>query len=211
MEQILEKLFESVPKVRLLRLFVRNPEQLFAFAEVVKKTSLRAPVARKELKKLLNLELVAQKVATLREETAKGVGTKKHRVLIKTRKVPVFYANLKFRLLPELKDLITKDSITPRKKLLRQLQKLGSLKLVVLSGIFLNSELARTDLLIVGDNVKRMALERLLAEVESDLGRAVQYTLMESKEYEYRINMYDRFLRDIFELPHEKLINKLGA
>jgi len=49
-----------------------------------------------------------------------------------------------------------------------------------------------------------------LAELESEVGKEIQYAFMETKEFEYRYQMFDRFVRDIFEKPHEKLINKLG-
>ena len=83
------------------------------------------------------------------------------------------------------------------------------MKLAVLSGVFINSDNARTDLLIVGDDVKKRALENFLGHTESDLGRPIQYTLMDTEEFRYRMDMYDRFLRDILEYPHAKLINRL--
>ena len=47
-----------------------------------------------------------------------------------------------------------------------------------------------------------------LIRTESELGKSVQHTLMDTEEFRYRLDMYDRFLRDILEYPHEKLINK---
>ena len=121
----------------------------------------------------------------------------------------VYYVDHDFRLFPELRDLITKDTVASRKKILLKVKRLGKIKLAILSGIFLNSDQARTDLLIVGDNIKKVRLEHFLAEIESEIGRSVQYTIMDTKEFAYRLNMYDKFLRDILEYPHEKLINKL--
>lgn len=188
----MDKLFESVPKVRLLRLFVRNPEQTFEFPEIVKKTRIKNETARKELKKLLFLELIKEKSS-----------------LKRGKKVKMFFLNNHFPILNELRDLIMRDAIPPRKKILEEARRLGRVKLAILSGVFLNSERARTDLLIVGDNIKRSRLENFLGELESDIGRPLQYTLMDSKEFAYRVDMYDRFLRDILEFPHDKLINKV--
>lgn len=194
MEQILEKLFESVPKVRLLRLFARNPDQLLTFEDIVRRSQVKGPQARRELKKFLVLGLVKQKTA----KTTAG-----------SRRTKVYFANTEFRLLPELHDLLTKDAVASRKKLLFRARGLGKIKLLVISGVFINNDTSRTDILIVGDHIKQAKLEKFLAELESDLGRPLQYTLMNSDEFAYRLDMYDRFLRDILEFPHEKVINKL--
>lgn len=194
MEQILEKLFESVPKVRLLRLFARNSDQLLTFEDIVRRSQIKRPQARRELKKLLVLGLVKQKTV----KTTAG-----------TKRTKVYFVNTEFRLLPELQDILTKDAVASRKKLLFRARGLGKIKLLVISGVFINNDTSRTDILIVGDHIKQAKLEKFLAELESEIGRSLHYTLMSSDEFAYRLDMYDRFLRDILEFPHEKVINKL--
>ena len=125
------------------------------------------------------------------------------------KKAVIFQVNSDFPLLSELHDLVIKSSVASRKKLLQQIKSLGRVKLAVLSGVFINSDNARTDLLIVGDDIKKSKLENFLARTESELGKSVHHTLMDTDEFRYRLDMYDRFLRDILEYPHEKLINRL--
>ena len=188
MEHILEKLFESPAKVRVMRIFVRNPEETFTLPVISKKSQIRKRVVRRELGKLLNIGLVKKKTV---------------------KKVRIFFTNTEFRLLPELKDLIIKDAVASKKDLLLKAKRLGNIKLIIISGVFINSEQSRTDMLIIGDGIKRSKLERFLTDIESELGRPLQYTVMDLDEFKYRMNMYDRFLKDIFEYPHEKLINRL--
>lgn len=204
MEQILEKLFESTAKARILRLFMRNPEDRFGFEQIVSRSQVRARNCRTELKKLVRLGLVNS--GTERVELPK-----KRRGRARFRKVLVYGANTQFMAFRELRDLIARASTAPRKKIFRELHGLGRVKLAVLSGIFINnSENARTDLLVVGDNINKRRFSAFLSNTESELGKSVRYTLMDADEFKYRRNMYDRFLRDILEYPHEKLINKLG-
>ena len=82
--------------------------------------------------------------------------------------------------------------------------------MALISRVLLNSELGRVDLFLVGDDFRERRLQKFLAELESEVGKEIQYAFMETKEFEYRYQMFDRFVRDIFEKPHEKLINKLG-
>ena len=193
MDGFLERLFESVPKVRVLRLFMRNPDSPFTFNEIVKRSQIRPKRVRTEIRKLLKLGII---------------GSKKVRQPERKRRVEVFSTNPEFYFLPELQELINKGSTASRKKLLRQIKALGSVKLAVISGIFLNND-ARTDLLLVGDGIKRKKIETLLVQLESELGKPIRYTLMDTDEFKYRLDMYDRFLRDILEYKNEKLINKL--
>lgn len=200
MDQALEKLFESVAKVRMLRLFMHNPEESFILSDVIQRAQVRGRVVRKELHKLIQAGVVKSKIAKLTIQGKRGP---------RYKKATVFYVNREFSLLPELRDLVVKSSVASRKKLLQQVKGLGRVKLAVLSGVFVSSENARTDILIVGDDIKKGRLENFLAHTESELGKSVQHTLMDTEEFRYRLDMYDRFLRDILEYPHEKLINKL--
>lgn len=211
MEQILEKLFESIPKVRILRLFMQNPDSILTLEEIPKRTQVRLSVCRKELEKLKKIGLVKDKIATIREKVEKNSRSKnKHvKIISKFKKKRVFWANKDFDLFNELKELITKSSTASKDRILKQIKKVGRVKLLVLSGVFIGHENARTDLLIVGDDIIKRKLDTFLLQTESELGKPVQYTLMETDEFKYRLGMYDRFLRDILEYPHEKLINRL--
>ncbi len=210
-EQTLEKLFESIPKVKILRLFMRNTEYEFTFTELVTRSQVRARQAKAELKKLLRLGIVENKMSRIQSEIRRKSRPRKKlpEIIQKTKKARVFYANRDFPLLEELRNLVTRASVASRKKLHHQIKGLGKVKLAVLAGIFINNDRSRTDLLLVGDGIKRGKLDNFLSRVESELGRPLQYTVMDTHEFKYRLDMYDRFLRDIIEYPHEKLINKL--
>ncbi|MBU6414633.1 hypothetical protein KGQ34_00080 [Patescibacteria group bacterium] len=65
MEQTLEKLFESTSKIKLLKLFLMNPEQEFTLAEIAKHTQLKPFAAKKELAKLLKISLVKSKILNI--------------------------------------------------------------------------------------------------------------------------------------------------
>ncbi len=188
MEQLLEQLFGSVSRARLLRLFMQNQESRFVSREIQKRTQLAAPIVNSELLKFVKLGLLKQKTI---------------------RSTPGFLINKSFPLLSELHDLVIKSVAASKRKLLIRIKRLGKVKLAVVSGIFLNNEeRARTDLLLVADDISRKKLDNFLARIESEVGKPIQYTLMDVDEFKYRMNMYDRFLRDILEYPHEKLINR---
>lgn len=204
--EVLEKLFGSGARVRMLRLLLQNPEAHFTFQEITNKTKVHPRIAKIELQRLEKINLVQQRLVTLKEHVAVG---KKKVSKIKTKKAYVYSINPRFSLLQELHDLVVKDSLASHKKLLQQIKGLGSIKLAILSGIFINNDKSRTDLLVVGDKIKKSRLRNFLENIESEMGRSPRYTVMDTKEFEYRMDMYDRFLRDILEFPHQKLINRV--
>ena len=212
MDTILQTLFESLAKIRLLRLFLQNPERDFTLQDIEQLTQIKRGSFLRDLHKLIKAGLIKEKQGIVREEKKENTHTKKkqkHRGQ-KPKKILFYSVNAEFPVFSELYDLIIKSSTASRKKLLEHIKRLGKIRLAILSGIFLNDETSRLDLMIVGDDIKKRSLERFLAATESELGKTLRYTIMDTDEFRYRMNMYDRFLRDLLERNHEKLINKLN-
>jgi hypothetical protein len=92
---------------------------------------------------------------------------------------------------------------------LGKIRNLGNVKLGVISGVFINNPKSKTDSLIIGDNVSKAKMKHLLEDLEAEMGREVNYSLMDSAEFKYRINMFDKFIMDILESPHEIVVNKM--
>jgi len=195
-EQILEQLFESPVKLKLLKLFLRNPQKQFLLTEIAKKTQVRSNLLKKQLKGLEIIGLV-------RPRKIKGNRKKEVRSGI------YFSVNPSFDFYNELQILILKSSPTSKEKMLKKILRLGRIKLALIGGVFLNTGNSRVDLFVVGDKISRKKLMNFLAEMESEVGKEIEYAAMDTKEFDYRYHMFDRFVRDILEKPHEKLINRI--
>lgn len=129
----------------------------------------------------------------------------------KNRKI--FGLNQDFEYFGELRDLILKQPPSEKRDLVDRIHKLGKIKLAVISGIFLDKELndpLAVDLFLVHDYLDRRKLTQFLKTLESEVGTEVRFATMDKEEFKYRSAMFDRFVRVLFEGPHEKLINKLG-
>lgn len=121
--------------------------------------------------------------------------------------------NRDFEYLQELRDLVLKSSPSEKTHIFSRLQKIGKIKLAVITGIFLNKENNEnipTDLFIVSDDLDRRKFLAFLKYLEAEIGGEVRYVVMEKDEFQYRYSMFDRFVRVLLESPHEKLINRLG-
>ena len=187
-KEILEQLFDSPVKVKLLKLFLRNPEESFELKEVKKRIKSDANTCRRQMKKLENINLIGSRVKDRRK---------------------AYFVNSNFDFYNELKTLVLKSNPASQEKILSRLKTLGRIKLAILAGIFLNAENSRVDLLVVGDNIKKRKLSNFLRNLEAEVGKEIDYVVFSSRDFNYRYDMFDRFIRDVLEKPHEKLINKL--
>lgn len=209
MELLLERLFESKPKVRIMRLFLRNPGKGFSLEEMLSLTGLTRREAEKELDKLKKLDFVRTRKGQVVISEVKTKGKAKKLRMV-TKNVQMYEMNANFEFFRELRDLILRQVPESRHKLIDKIKKLGRVRLAIASGAFINSDNSRVDLLIVGENVNRRRLEQILQQWQANAGRELSYCLMTTEEFKYRIDMFDRFTRDILESSHDKLINSLN-
>lgn len=184
---MLEQLFSSRTRVKLLKLFFLNPEQSYFVREMVRKTGEHLNSIRREVKNLIEADLLVET----------DVSKKKY-----------YRANIDHSLYPELKALLFKAQILEQKKTLRELQRIGRIKYLALTGFFTGLDFTMTDVLIVG-SVNRSKLRRLLHRFQSDFDRQLNYTVMTSAEFKYRNDLTDRFLYTILENPKIVLIDKI--
>ena len=55
------------------------------------------------------------------------------------------------------------------------------------------------------------ALERLIKTVESELGRELRYVVLETVDFQYRMSIHDKLVRDVFDFPHQMVTDVLGV
>ena len=122
----------------------------------------------------------------------------------------VFFVNKTFLLYPELRNLVFKMAPEGRGMLLSKIKRLGDVKLALVSGVFTDTNAARADLVLVGDKLKKERVSKFFRVLQSEVGKELNYAVMTTEEFNYRFNLQDRFIRDVLDYPHEKLINKLG-
>jgi len=194
MNNTLDLLFGGPPRVRVMRLFISNGGAVFAIKEVVKRSKIPLSRAGKELSLLKNVGLLKQK-----------------QTIYKNRKTKGWQLNDEFHLLKPLSLLLSGDRPEITRKLVHLFKPMGRIRLLIISGIFLGRDDSRADLLVVGDALKAPRVETLIKKIEAELGREIIYAVCDTEEFTYRLNAYDRFIRDILDYPHETLLDKMGG
>ena len=183
----LAKLFGSSARVKLLRLFLFNPRLSFTVAEATNRARVADDVARREVAQLL----------------AAGV------ILRSGRSSGRYVLNNGFVYLDALQNLLLNTRVRGD-EVPKYLRTTGQLKLIILSGIFVNEWDGHLDLLLVGERVNDRKLRDRMRTLEAELGRELRYTLLATQDFLYRLNMSDKLIRDVLDYPHRIVVDKLN-
>ncbi len=205
MIDILEKIFGSAAKVKILRLFIFNQEVSFDIAQIADRTRITPSVARHEINNLHKSGFIKKK--SFFKDVMVRVGGKKK---MYRRRFAGWAIDENFEYLEPLESLLEHISPKRNRDIVRKLSRAGRLKLVIISGFFIHNFDSRVDLLIVGDDIRKGTLENILKTIESELGREIRYATFETEDFKYRLGVYDKLIRDILDYKHEKILDKLG-
>lgn len=184
---MLESIFGSRTRVKLLKIFLTQPDGYFFVRELARRTDERINSIRRELNNLEEFGIV------IGEDKIKFDLTKD-----KKEKRKYYKANTDFVLYEEFRNLILKSRLLLEKSLAKDISSVGSVKLLVLSGIFVGDNKSKTDLFIVG-KINKTKLETLISKIEKDFDSDIRYTSMNEEEFKYRNQVTDKFLFEVLE------------
>jgi hypothetical protein len=185
----LARLFSSSARLKLLRLFLFNDDSAFVLNDISFRTSVPVDGARKELKVLLMAGIIKKRTGK------EGV---------------VYSANRRFSHYLALQTFLRTTTSLSDTDMITALKKAGALRLVSLSGLFTGAIETKADLLIVGDKLDDKQLEKAVHQLEAELGRELRFAAFSTEDFRYRVGVYDRLLRDIFDYPHRTILDKIG-
>lgn len=202
MIDILGKLFGSPARVKIMRLFLLNPTLGFEISDIVSRSKVDKTVLCKELKLLETIGFVQQRIVV---KTSEKIVSKKKTILKK--KVTQWFLNQRFPYIHDTNRLLVGSEFLKKEDLAERFRSVGKIKLLLVSGIFIQHEDSRIDILVVGDNLKRSSIEQVIRGIEAEIGKELVYAIFETSDFTYRLNMYDKLIRDVFDFPHEKIID----
>lgn len=193
--ETLAKLFGGTARVKIMRLFLLNGGSAFEVDEIVSRSRVTKPNARKEINGLSAMGFIKQRVL-VREGYR---GTKK--------KVNAWQLNASFQYLDAVRDLLVDPHLLLQDDLTARFRPIGKIKLMVVSGVFIGDDKSRVDILLVGDKLKKNILQQVIKGLEAEIGKELDYVVFDTNEFKYRLDMYDKLVCDILDLPHESLID----
>jgi len=201
---MLGKIFGSNARVKILKLFLLHPDQKYYIRQLARALKLQVNSVRRELENLEKFGLLTVNIGVGEEEDNNSSSSAKN-----GQEKKYFQANKNFVLFEEIKALIIKAQILYEKDFIEKLKKIGQAKLFILSGFFVGDRDSQSDILIVG-RFNRLRLQKIIKELEKELGREINYTLMDLKEFRYRKDITDIFLYEILEGRKIVVVDSIG-
>lgn len=183
--EILGKILGNPARVKIMRLFLLNSKNGFNKKDVVKRSRVNSVVAGKEMRLLESVGFI-----------------KKH--------IALWYFNPFFKYAKEFDRLLVGADTLDKKMIADNFKKVGRIKLLLVSGIFIKNKDTKVDLLIVGDKIKKGRVEEEIHKLEAEIGTELVYAVFDTQEFVYRLDMYDKLVRDILDYPHEVILQAKG-
>lgn len=203
---ILTALFGSLAKVKILRMFLFNQGVPFLLKEIAERTKSPSAAVKKELTVLMKADIIKKRLFTKDVEIKKN-----NQVTLKKVSGMGYVLSDKFPYLEPLKNFLTIASLHADETLAKRFATAGRIRLFVASGVFIQDWNSRVDLLIVGDELNLEKIESVIKVIESEIGKEISYSAFETQDFEYRLGIHDRLIRDILDYPHRTLIDRMGV
>jgi len=193
-------LFGSQARVKLLRFFLFNPSQEFTFDDISRRAKLVRRTARTEMNALERAEVIKKKMVYMKlpEYDVK-------------RRVQVYALNGKFPQLPSLQTFLFETAPINGKTLVKHIRKAGPVDFLACAGIFMREFDRRLDVIVAMKKLNEGKVEVAMRSLEAELGIEVRYATFTSEDLLYRVGMYDKLTRDVFDYPYQILIDKVGV
>lgn len=194
---MIDSLFGSKTRVKLLYLFLNNPGRAFYVREITRRVDEQINSVRRELANMLSVGVIK----------SDGVDNKLYYEVDQTYS---FYKPLQqiFSQTEHAADI--SHEVKPISNWAKRLRKLTGVQVVLLAGGFVSGSRSKIDILIVGSPAKTQ-IKKFIQEVEEDEHRSMHYTVMGFDDFYYRMSMKDRFVSEVVEGKHQVILDTKGV
>lgn len=189
---MIEQLFGSKTRVKLLQLFYANPNRSFYVREITRKIDEQINSVRRELANLLSIGIIK----------SQDDGNRLY-----------YEVNQDYDYYHALAAIFGDQKASPAKVIKPKMDdatditSVGNVELALYTGQFTRDESAGIDVLIVGD-VNHTKTEKFISELETQEGKELRYAVMPRKEFEYRRQVKDRFINAVLGAKSQVLVDK---
>ena len=188
---MIDALFGSKTRVKLLHLFLNNPGKSFYVREITRLIGEQINSVRRELSNMLDAGVLLS-------------NTNDNKLYYEINRSYIHYK--------PLKEIFTNNDVSKQKpkRFSKQsassetddwriaLAALPKAKIVIAAGVLVRGSASKVDLLIVGNVVNK---------IEIKVGRQLTFSRMLYDEFYYRLSVHDRFINDILSSRHEVVVD----
>lgn len=189
---MIDALFGSKTRVKLLHLFLNNPGKAFYVREITRLIDEQINSVRRELANMLNVGVITSDTAD-------------NKLYYEVNQRYEFYVPFRaiFADQAMTKSEGPAGSQVPWHSLF---ENLAGVRLILLAGVLVKGSASAVDLFVVG-NTPTTKIKSIVKQIEKAEGREINYTLMSYDEFYYRLSVRDKFITEIINGKHTVLLD----
>lgn len=205
---MIEQLFGSKTRVKLLRLFYSNPNRPFYVREITRKIDEQINSVRRELGNLLSIGIISSDGANNRLYYEVNQAYEYYNPLQEIfgdGEVAVAEGDTKTTTSTDEPVIIAKKA--KGDPVVAELLATGNIELALYTGQFTRDEASGIDMLIVGD-VNPTKIQKFITALEEKEKKDIRYVVMTPGEFKYRKEVKDRFITSVMVSKQQIIIDK---
>lgn len=199
---MIEQLFGSKTRVKLLQLFYSNPNRPFYVREITRKIDEQINSVRRELANLLSIGIIVS------DNTDNKLYYEVNQKYEYYQPLGAIFGGRKAGLSTESSSAET-EAVVPGHAFsgAAGIKALGNVDIAIYTGQFTRDDKPGVDVFMVGD-INQAKMQRFMAELETKEGKELRYTVMSFGDFQYRQQIKDRFVANIMEAKKQVLVDK---
>ena len=194
---MIDALFGSKTRVKLLHLFLNNQGESFYVREITRKIDEQINSVRRELSNMLEVGIITSDSAD-------------NKLYYQVNQRYQFYVPLKtiFSDTPVNTKISSRtiEDIT-EDEYVQIMNNITGLRLVLFSGVLVRGSNNSIDILFVG-TITPAKVKTLVKTIEKNEGREINYSILSYEDFYYRLSIRDRFTTEIVNGKHNVIIDK---
>ncbi len=190
---MIDALFGSKTRVKLLHLFLNNPGKAFYVREITRLIDEQINSVRRELSNMLEVGIITSRDTD-------------HKLYYEVSQRYEHYLPLRAIFADQKVASVVVDTDAESAQWQKQIMSLPGVRVAIMAGILIPGSASGVDLLLVGDTPKKK-VDTVVALLEASQGRELTYSTLKYDEFYYRLSVRDKFITSILTNKHQVLVD----
>ena len=185
---MIDALFGSKTRVKLLHLFLSNPGRAFYVREITRKIDEQINSVRRELANMMNVGIIKSENSN-------------NKLYYEVNQEYVHFEPLRQIFVAATGESRALKEVESSGDWAARLKPLGDVRVAILSGQLVHGSESEVDVLLVG-SINKTQAKKFVKELEEDEGKQLNYSVMEYQDFYYRLSIKDRFVASVINSKH---------
>lgn len=184
---MIDALFGSKTRVKLLHLFLNNPGRAFYVREITRKIDEQINSVRRELANMLSIGIIKSENSN-------------NRLYYEINLDYPHYAPL-HQIFADSGVVTDAVGVNDTNEWTKRLKTLGDVRVLIFSGKLVHGSNNDVDVLIAG-SVNKTQVNKFIKELEEEENKSLNYSVMDYQDFYYRMSIKDRFVTTLLASKH---------